>query len=340
MVENELHVFLDTESLDNTHLQNKNKLDRLLLYNNKKPFIFQRSSFKPNTDAIANIKESDFEIRDIEAQLIRTISNELLKRSLTDGEKVFLHLIIKHASTHEKFKNRYIDNAVFITENFDFLDKFIATDDSKQLDFRAFFPSLRLVSIDQGLEVLDIFAKSNGYYFGTRTGVDITPWYKFYLFSKLTHCPAVYKNIFISSRPSEFVRALVFRFVKVLLCIDYLGEQHYFGKSRKELINPIESIEGLNLVKKGNLSEKVRGFVSLDDNFLIFYHIEYLVSLTTGIFDNLAIETAAIYQILLPNNKISLSSTAGRDFLRDVKNKNAVLKNHIDSNRDFINLPG
>lgn len=197
MAENELHVFLDTESLDNTYSQNKSKLDRLLLYNNKKPFIIERSSFKPNTDIIAKVNESRFESRNIETQAINLINNILLKKSITDGEREFLHMILKYASTNEKFKSTYIDNSVFITENYDFLGKFIATDNNSVLHFRGFFPTLRLVNIDQGLEVLDIFAKSSGYYFGTRTGVDITPWYELYLFLKLSHSPAVYKNTFI-----------------------------------------------------------------------------------------------------------------------------------------------
>jgi hypothetical protein len=37
-------------------------------------------------------------------------------------------------------------------------------------------------------------------------------------------------------------------------------------------------------------------------------------------------------------SKVSLSNNAGRDFLKEVRNNNSALKNHIDNNRDFINL--
>jgi hypothetical protein len=60
--------------------------------------------------------------------------------------------------------------------------------------------------------------------------------------------------------------------------------------------------------------------------------MEYLVSLLTGIFDNLAIETANFHTISFhEKNKISFYNVAGRDFLREVKNKNPSLKKHIDS---------
>ena len=119
-----------------------------------------------------------------------------------------------------------------------------------------------------------------------------------------------------------------------------MGEEHYFGKSRNRLVDPTSSVQGEDLLKKGKLDEEMLGgFVSVDDDLLIFYLMEYLVSLVTGIFDNLAIETANLYSILFPEkNKISLSNIAGRDFLREVKDKNASLKGHIDNNGEFINL--
>jgi hypothetical protein len=53
----------------------------------------------------------------------------------------------------------------------------------------------------------------------------------------------------------QFIKALIFRFPKLLLCIDYLGEQHYFGKSRNKLVDPTSSMEGVDLLKKGKLDD-------------------------------------------------------------------------------------
>jgi hypothetical protein len=342
LANNDLYVFLDTASLDDAYSQSKNKLDRLLLYHNKKPFIFERSSIESVIDIISRVKKSKFESADFDIKTIKVtngINNKLFEKPLTEGEKQFLRLIVKCASTNNNFKSTYVDNAVFVTENHDFLGKFIATDNKSDLHLRAFFPTLRLVDLDQALEVLDIFAKSNGYYFGPKTEGDMTSWYGLFLCSKLSHGPAFHKNVFINSTPSEFVQALVFRFLKILLCIDYMGEQHYFGRSRMVVMDAAMSIEGVEQLKKNGLyNEKLKGFVNLDDDLLIFYHMEYLISLVTGIFDNLAIETANKYHISLARNRISLSKDAGREFLKDLANKDPVVKNHIDSNRDFINL--
>jgi hypothetical protein len=71
-----------------------------------------------------------------------------------------------------------------------------------------------------------------------------------------THSPTlvVYKNVFvdISKLPSAEIRALIFRFLKILLCVDYLGTQHYFGLSREESVDTERSTDGLKDVKKGN----------------------------------------------------------------------------------------
>lgn len=313
-----------------------------MLYRNKKPFVFERSSIKSYIDIIARVEESRPESRDIETKTVNVvngISKKLFKKPLTDGEREFLCLIVKYASTNKNFKSTYVDNAVYVTESHDILGKFVGTNNSSELQLRALFPTLILIDLDQALEVLDIFAKSIGYYFGTKTEGDITPWYGLFLFSKLSHCPAFHKNTFINSRPSEFIRALVFRFLKILLSIDYMGEQHYFGRSRRDLMDAAMIMEGLDKLKKDGLyNEKLKAFVNLDDDLLIFYHMEYLVSLVTGIFDNLAIETANMHHISLARNRISLSKDAGREFLKELANKDPAVKKHIDSHRDFINL--
>ena len=112
-----MHVFLDTESIDDAYEQNKDKIDRLLLYNNKKIFTLKRSSFEPKTGIIAKIDESKSGSQDIEILSASKITSALLKEPLSDGEREFLYLIIKHASTNEKFKSIYVNNALFISEN-------------------------------------------------------------------------------------------------------------------------------------------------------------------------------------------------------------------------------
>jgi hypothetical protein len=124
--------------------------------------------------SIANISEANFIHSDNEVNAVSLIGNALLKRSLTDGEKEFLHLMLKFGSANKNFNSSYIDDSVFISENNDLLRKFITTTENSPLHLRAFFPTLRLVNISQGLYVLDFFAKSNGYYIGTKNQMDMT----------------------------------------------------------------------------------------------------------------------------------------------------------------------
>jgi hypothetical protein len=338
MTGEELYIFLDSETLDDSYFQNRHNTDRLLSC--KGPFNITRSVFAPKSYELVKITQSRSDKRISESKLQSLVRNSILTKPLTQGQNEFLHMIVKYASTHKDFNRTYISNAIFVTENPCFLEKLISRD-REIFCLRDFFPTLRLVNVNQALEICDIFAKSKGLYFGTRSGVDVTPWYQLYLFSKLTHCPVAYQNSFINSNPSEVVKALVFRFLKVLLCIDYLGQQHYFAQSIKQSIDTEQSKEGLDILKQeGRLDpEKLKGIINLGDSLIIFYHMEYLISLVTGIFDNLAIESSNLYNISFPQQiKISLSNIAGRDFLREIKTKNPTLKNHIDNNRNFINL--
>jgi hypothetical protein len=97
---------------------------------------------------------------------------------------------------------------------------------------------------------------------------------------------------------------------------------------------------GLADLKSGvSYPEGLGILVDLDDLLVIFYHIEYLISLVTGIFDNLAIETVDHYNIKsIPSIRVSLSNNTGKELLKEVKIQNPDLKKHIDTNRPFINM--
>jgi len=68
----------------------------------------------------------------------------------------------------------------------------------------------------------------------------------------------------------------------------------------------------------------------------MLYHFNYLISLFTGIFDNLALRTNDQMGIKYTDlKKVSLNND---DFLIDIRNMNAVLREHIANNRNFIRL--
>ncbi len=269
------------------------------------------------------------------------LEKEVFQRPLSEGEKDFLFLILIHSALVRPYINTFIKNSVFVTQNRIFLNSTYSVKKEKKC-LIAFFPYLRLVNPEGALEILDLYAKTKGIYFGTGSKRDTTAWYQLYLYTQLTHAPVVYKNAFveISKLPSAEIRALIFRLLKILLYVDYLGTQHYFGLSRKESVDTERSTDGLNDLKKGNpYPEGLGVFIDLEDMLLVFYHIEYLISLVTGIFDNLADETASLHNISFKErNRISLSNATGNDFLRELSSLHPNLKKHIDQNRAFINL--
>ncbi|WP_458746469.1 hypothetical protein [Candidatus Nitrosocosmicus sp. T] len=70
----------------------------------------------------------------------------------------------------------------------------------------------------------------------------------------------------------------------------------------------------------------------------MFYHIEYIISLVTGIFDNLALLSNIYYSLNFQNRLVSLSNDSGKVFLTSFGIKNPALKNFIHNSRNFINL--
>lgn len=69
------------------------------------------------------------------------------------------------------------------------------------------------------------------------------------------------------------------------------------------------------------------------------YHFDYAISLITGVFDALALKTAAKCGIEgIDKEYISLSNNRGRDFLTEVRSNNSQLREHIADHMEYINL--
>jgi hypothetical protein len=96
--------------------------------------------------------------------------------------------------------------------------------------------------------------------------------------------------------------------------------------SRNESLDPRSSAEGIKKWK--SYPEGLGSYVNLDDMLLVFYHIEYLISLVTGIFDSLALETSSRHNLRFDPIKISLSNSSGNDFLKEVDKANSDLASY------------
>lgn len=162
-----------------------------------------------------------------------------------------------------------------------------------------------IVTVDEAMEILDFFAKRHSkYYIATGVTTNKGLWYWISLRAKLPHFN-------VSLNDSSMVNALPTRFRYLLMSIDEIGMQYYSGTDNDTLENTM-------------------------------YHFNYFITLVTGIFDSLALETRDRYQITFKgdNNpsRISLSNKAGTDFLKEVKIKNPGLREHINKYVNFIKV--
>jgi uncharacterized Fe-S cluster-containing MiaB family protein len=175
-------------------------------------------------ESIANQK-----LRNI-AITLETLEDKVFHTQLSDGQKELLFTILIHSALSHAYIRSFIKEAIFVTEDQDFLSNVYSMDRNKE-SLTDNFSYLRIVNVERALEIMDLYAKMNGFYFGVWSKRNVTAWYQLHLASKLIHAPVVCSNnyIGISKLPSTPIRSLIFRFLKLLVCKDYLGKQRYFG---------------------------------------------------------------------------------------------------------------
>ena len=102
--------------------------------------------------------------------------------------------------------------------------------------------------------------------------------------------------------------ALSDRFYYALIALDEIGIQYFLGPSN-------------------------------DTADTTLYHFNYLITLITGMFDNLALKTDDCLGINFSYKiRISLNNKSGRDFLTEINKRNPSIREHIKSYVEFINL--
>jgi len=166
---------------------------------------------------------------------------------------------------------------------------------------------LNIMTTQESMRYMDLYAKyESKYYVEPYHLVNKDLWYWDSFRTKIPHYHVPQRE---NMESVHILEGLASRFKFLLLAIDEIGIQLYFPKDR---------------------------------DIMIPYHFNYFLSLATGIFDNLAIETKSKYGISFDGDhiqsKISLSSKSGKDFLRQVRIKNHTLYTHIKNYDKFIEL--
>ena len=167
--------------------------------------------------------------------------------------------------------------------------------------FEAHFPGghLNIMNLSEVTQFIDLFFKSKN---------------KYYCSGRLSFNKGLWYWLSMRTKLPHYnvddmvVNALASRVEFALMALDEIGIQYYSGINNDVMSNTE-------------------------------YHFNYLISLITGIFDNLAIKTNDLYNFKLkPPFKISLSKACRKDFLKEINKVNPKLDILIRDHTELIEV--
>lgn len=229
-------------------------------------------------------------------EYIKNFGQRIFGHTLSEGRLNAINLFFLYLELRQSWYSRHKAASMLVTDNTDLLEK--------RHELESFFKNeLNILTLAEAYSRLELIGKSNGIYTteDSLAKIDKGSYYYRTFRSKVSHYNLPVQTDTITSK-KHILEALASRSTFLLLAIDELGFQFYYPN---------------------------------DTDMMIPYHFNYLLSLVTGIFDNLAIAAKNKYNITLLHDypsKISLSNTAGRDFLKELKKVNPALRSHICAN--------
>jgi len=314
---NTLGLCIDSDSINSVYHSRKETVDRLLLYhiddNEISYYNFVRSPYDPSPNVVSKIPVVQYAKSEEDEQKVERIGiNALKKPRLSDGEKNFLLSISNYSGLFQTLDvietGHNIEDKLFVTENEDFLSKRYSL--NRKVSLESFFPGIRLVNLLDCLEIMDLFAKTHGLYIRSPNArMDKWYWYWIYFRWKVPHYDVHLPKPSSFTTQDSIVQTLGKRICYLLIAVDELGKIRYLRS---------------------------------EDESMVSYHFNYLLSLISSVFDSLAIHTYEKYSISFPSDnvpsRISLKNNGGKKFLREVEKHNIDLRNHIRGFGNFINL--
>jgi hypothetical protein len=310
-----VQVLLDTNSYNSFIAQGNRNAIAIMGYFDSEFIQFVRTPIFTSSEHLQTIPEYAFEL-DADGW-IRGISvsriNQSQKMSFGYKKETLFQIaqIVyeKHEITDEEFEKILL---VFIQAIFsetrtfheEIISIFITNEPvllKKRLWFESHFPgrALNIMSLDEATIFLDLFHKKTGKYLMS-THWSLNKGY-WYLLSMRQKIP--HYNV-----GDPMIDALSKRFEFCLMALDEMGIQFFSGANNDTMDNTL-------------------------------YHFNYLISLITGIFDNLALKTNTQLGINYTDlRKVCINNNGGKEFLREVRSRNQELRDHISSYMNFINL--
>lgn len=301
-----LSLFIDSISINNLLSSANPTVEKLLSYHKSDLFEFVRSPHDTSHAKLKNIPKANTKTQEGSTVIeIEEKSSIRFGYNLDDVWEIGKSVFNKEA-LNEEDKGKII--MVFINSilNREKPCLLITHDDlllKHRLWFEAHAPTkTNIVLVDEVLEIMDLFAKLRNKYH--MASYYTTNKGGWYWYSFRSKIP--YYNV-----SSDVLKAFASRFIYLLTCLDEIGIQYYSDVNN-------DSIDGT------------------------LYHFNYFISLVTGIFDSLAIETKNKLNLKFKGDdipsKISLQNKTGGDFLQAVRDTCPDLRKHINDYVYFIKL--
>jgi hypothetical protein len=307
--QDKLRILLDSASIENS--PTSPATEKLVTYKDSSLFSFLLSdashAISSDLEAIQVIKDESDNITSIRApsstgySLIRFPFSQ---NTLAERSDIFDNL----PPSSDDIRRATLCSVLEILTRQEEVDMMVTTD-APILDNRAWFQTANkcsIVTVEEALEIVDIFAKRKGAYFLSSQKDVGSSWY-WYWCSFRSKIP--YYNVTLGN-----LDALASRFTRVLMALDEMTVHYYSGANN-------------------------------DTMEYTMYHFVYLLALICGIFDTLAIETRGRLSISFSGDNIpsrtSLNKKAGDKFLKALKEASPPgpdLWSHIDNYQNFIRI--
>ncbi len=307
-----VEVLLDTATFNSLITQGDRVALAILAYNGSEKIEFLRTPSTTSSQILQRIPEFGYELTDdgwingLSVQRTDTTSTFYFGYRMEDILTIAERIFERAEVTEQQFERVLLVfiQATLSRDNAQIANIFITSDNvllKKRLWFEAHFPGgiLNIMSVEEASCFLDIFLKENRRYLVSAHSVlNKGHWYLLSMRLKLPHY-----NV-----GDPIIGALSQRFTFILMALDEMGIQFYRGTNNDTMDNTL-------------------------------YHFNYLISLTTGIFDNLALKTNTQLGINHRDpRQVCINNNSGREFLREVRDRNQTIRDHISNYMNFINL--
>jgi hypothetical protein len=304
-----LRVLIDSKTFDELLEQNDTNSFTLLRYFDSDQLDFIRTPFPTSFEELNKVPQYTLEEKESNISSIKIVTANYTQEAYFGYRIEDIKRVAEKMCGKDPVSKRELNSvtAVFVQAIFNTLEKsnIYVTNNNLILKNRRWFEShfpggpLNIMTLDETSFFLDLFFKKNGKYLAS-SRFSLNKGYWYWLSMRLK---LAHYNV-----GDPLLNSLANRFCYALMASDEMGLQYYLGVNNDTLDNTL-------------------------------YHFNYLITLITGIFDNLALKTDKQLGINFANpTRISLNNKGKNDFLKEVKSKRPDLRDYINNSVNFINL--